>query len=337
MKKNRLFLWIPLLSAVLLTLVVFLFLWRAEQSAAASLARGEDEYKTVLLAGVDDVGANTDVLLLCALHKKTGTVKAVQIPRDTYYKTEKSAGKINRIFRANSSKYGRKRAAENLCEEMGEALGIPIDGYAVFGTRTLGTLTELLGGVRVDVPTEITYTDGKTGEVRHIPKGEQRLSGDAAIAFVRHRRGYTEGDLGRLDAQMRFLGGVAEALPRLKNAGAILTIYKKILPNLLTNLGEKDIMEVMMVYLAKSGSTPPVRFMRLPGEPCYTEGAWYYVLHRAAAERMLKDELGLRQPFDPNGCFTDEGREAVRNIYTEKDSAYDVYTADEARRKRILQ
>ena len=335
MKTKRYTVLLPVLGASLLTICAFLFIFTADKATWETMAEEENERKTVLIAGVDDVGENTDVLLICSLEKETGRVTLLQIPRDTYYKTANGTGRINRIFRSYASKYGRKDAAGRFCNEISGALGIPLDGYVILSTRTLGELTDLVGGVTVDVPVPITYFDAEGGTTRTIPKGVRKLGGREAVAYVRHRHGYAEGDLGRLDAQMRFLAGAVEALPNLKKTGALLTIYKKILPNLLTNLGEKDIMEIMMVCLKKR-SAPCLSFTRLSGEACYTGGCWYYVLHRETVERMLQKEFSVHADFDAEGRFYDEQNEKMRNVYRARGIPYRVYTASEASGKRVL-
>ncbi|MBR6795072.1 MAG: LCP family protein, partial [Clostridia bacterium] len=164
---------------------------------------------------------------------------------------------------------------------------------------------------------------------------EQRLNGEEALAFVRHRQSYAEGDLGRLDAQMRFLSGFAGALPSLKKIDLILTIYQKILPNLLTNLTEKDIIEFMIAYFKNRGSYE-ISLMRLPGEACYTSGAWYYVLCKGATEEMLRREFGLSETFDGDRRFTDDKKITLFNIYSSSERSYRVYTPEEVNNKKIL-
>ena len=335
MKKRRLFILLPTIGACVLSLLVLLRLFGFDENEREVTAKGGGEYKTFLLAGVDEAGENTDMLMLCSVNSGEGCVRFLQIPRDTYYRTEKGGGKINRIFRANASKYGKKRAADELTKEISRALSIPIDGYIIFDGETVESLVELVGGVPVNVPFTITYTDKKTGKERVIEEGERHLNGEEAVAFLRHRKSYAEGDLGRLDAQMRFLSGVSEVLPSLKKIDSILTIYQKILPNLLTNLTEKDIMEFMIAYFKNRGSYS-VSLMRLPGEACYTDGAWYYVLYRAAAEKMLRTELGLSGRFDPEKRFTDEKKLTLSNIYFSPDHVYRVFTPEEVKNKKIL-
>ena len=335
MKKRKIAIWIPTLGACLLSLLVLVRLLGGEGTETQVTAKGNDSYKTFLFAGVDEAGENTDMLTLCSFNTESGSVHFVQIPRDTFYRTDKGVGKINRIYRANVSKYGKKRAAEELMAEMEKAFSIPIDGYVVFDFDTVKDIVSLVGGVPVNVPYDISYFDGKTGEERIIPQGERLLNGEEAVAFVRHRKSYAEGDLGRLDAQLRFLSGLSTVLPKLKKVDRAVTIYQKILPNLLTNLTEKDIMEVMMAYLKKRNALS-VCFMRLPGEACYSDGAWYYVLYREATEAMLRREAGLSPTFDPSRRFTDDKRETFTNIYFTEGRLYRVYTPEEVTNKRIL-
>ncbi len=336
MKKRRIFIWLPAFGACLLSLFVFAQLWQGESGGGAQVSgKGRSSTKTVLLAGVDEAGENTDMLMLCSLDTEAGRVRLLQIPRDTYYRTEKGTGKINRVYRSYVSKYGKKRAAEMLSEEIVAALGIPVDGYAVLNTQTVSAVVDILGGVPVDVPKAFSYFDTKTGRECTVPKGERLLNGEEAVAFVRHRKGYAEGDLGRLDAQMRFLSGVFSVLPSLKKIDRAMALYQKIMPNLLTNLTEKDIIEFMMAYF-KNRPTYSVSLLRLPGEACYTDGAWYYVLYREATEAMLEGEYGLLRPFDEERRFTDTQTEALSNVYFSSGRAYRSYTPEEIASKKIL-
>jgi len=336
MRKDRVLIWLSGTFAFLLTLGVFAFLWGCSPRTSEAARSGEERRKNILVAGVDDAGENTDMLMLCSQNLDSGDLKILQIPRDTLYRIENGSGKINRVYRSVASKHGKEKAAELLAKELSVALGVPIEAYLVFGGNTVKEFVDLIGGVPVNVPVPIGYSDPKTGKKHTIPEGEQILNGEEAMAFVRHRESYAEGDLGRLDAQMSFLCGVAESLPRLKKWDRLLGVYQKILPNLLTNLREKDIIEIMMAYF-KSRSSVSVSFLRLPGEATYTDGAWYYVLHRSATEKMLTDCFGVHGTFDEAERFTNPAWEAVRNIYTYPVSDYRVFTSADVREGRILQ
>ena len=337
MSKKRIAIYCSTIGACVLVVLVFVLLLKgsATETKMAATSEKTTSSKTVLIAGVDDAGANTDMLMLCRIDQENKRVHLVQIPRDTYYRNEKGSGKINRIYRISASKLGKKRAAEEMAKEFSTAFGITIDAYVVFDTRTVAEFVDLVGGVSVNVPYEIPYFDGRTGTVLTIPAGVQILNGEKSIAYLRHRKSYAEGDLGRLDAQLRFLSGLSSVLPSLKKIDRILAIYQKIIPNLLTNLTEKDIMEVMMAYFKNHGAYS-VFLSRLPGEACYTGGVWYYALYRGASEQILRDLLGSSARFDPERRFTDDDREALSNIYFSPDRSYRVYTPDEVNEKKIL-
>ena len=334
--KKRLTVLFSLLLSFSVTLSVFFYLWRWEDESTQALS-GDKDGITVLLAGVDEEGYHTDMMMLCHVSPKAETVKMIQIPRDTYYRTPNGEGKINRIYSGYASKYGTKDAADKFCGAMSDAFGISLDGYVVFDTHVVSDLVDLLGGVRVTLPTDVPYYSEQTGKNAVIPAGERSLTGEQAAAFVRHRKSYAEGDLGRLDAQMRFLSGMCEALPKLKKFDQYLGIYQKILPNLLTNLGEKDIINLLMAYWKRAGE-PALSMMRLPGEPLCYDGVWYYLLHRDATERMLSEQLALAgYRFDAQKRFTCEEKTALRNAYNDPDTRYRVLTPKEAAAIKITQ
>ena len=315
--------------SLLLALSVFLYLWQWDSESTQAISEGNEDLN-FLVAGVDDAGYHTDMMMLCNISTKSGDLKLIQIPRDTYFRTQSGGGRINRLYANYLSKYGVKNAAEVFCDELSGAMGVSIDGYVIFDTQTVRDLVDLLGGVNVTVPMEIPYYSEREGCDKVIPMGEQLLMGEEAVALVRYRKGYAEGDLGRLNAQMRFLSGICEALPKRKKLRQYIGIYQKILPNLLTNLGEKDIINLLMAYLGRDGKSA-ISIMRLPGEPLYVGGAWYYALHRGATERMLCEQLSLSNyRFDTKERFTSRECEALRNAYATPNTSYRVYTPKEA-------
>ena len=321
----------------LLLLLSFWGIWTADGEAKETTVQESGDLTTVLLVGVDEAGSNTDMLMLCTFDRREGSVKLIQIPRDTYYRTEQSEGKINRIYRSVASKKGEKYAAEALVQAVEEAVGQRINGYLLFGVQEVERVVDLIGGVTLTLPTDLVYFDSAEGKERCIAAGRHTLSGKEALAFVRHRKGYTEGDLGRLDAQMRFWAGLFDELPSLANIDGFLAIYKEILPNLLTNLKDKDIIDIIMAYF-KNRRSISVEMMRLPGEACLCDGVWYYVLYRAATEKALAYAFGRESViFDLSERFTASTRSTIKNIADYPDGDFRVYSAKDAKEKRILQ
>ena len=336
-EKRKIGVLLPTLGAVILIFLAFYGIWQSEPKHNEAMTfKGSDPYKTILLVGTDEAGKNTDMLMLCSFNKENGRFHIMQIPRDTYFEIQEGSGKINRLYRSYLSKQKEKDAAESLSRTLSQAFGVEIDGYVIFDGESVARFVDLMEGVTVNVPTTFTFYDEVSKTEKQVKEGRRTLSGREALAFVRHRKSYTEGDLGRLDAQMRFLSGVMQGLPRIKKISTLMTIYQEITPNLLTNLKEKDIIEIMMMYF-KNRNDLSVGLMRLPGEACYTNGHWYYVLYRAAAERMLAENFGASVPFDTEGRFTSRKTEVIGNIYTHSDSSYRIYTPREADEKKVLE
>lgn len=81
--------------------------------------------------------------------------------------------------------------------------GIPINYYAVVDYDSVKTIVDGIGGVPVNVEKAMKYDDPMDKPPLHIniPAGEQVLDGEHAIQYLRYRKGYREGDIGRVKAQ----------------------------------------------------------------------------------------------------------------------------------------
>ena len=85
MNKKRIAVYCSIIGACVLVVLVFVFLLRESASETKMAVTSEKEIssKTVLFAGVDDAGANTDMLMLCRINQDDRSVHLIQIPRDT--------------------------------------------------------------------------------------------------------------------------------------------------------------------------------------------------------------------------------------------------------------
>lgn len=327
-KKPRLLFGGLFLAALAVTGSVFVGIVRNEAHAVTA----RDTKTTYLLAGLDEAAENTDVLALATLDAGKKEVFLLQIPRDTYFVKEGKGGKINRLFHLENEKNDRKKSAENMCKQVEEVFGIPIDGYLFFSTEAVMAAVDALGGVRVPVMPQMAYTDSGTPD-----SGEQTLSGKEAVDFLRYRAGYTEGDLGRLDAQLVFLSCFYSRLKETHSLPEYLALYQKVAPKLLTNLSANDIIRLVSVYL-KSGGNFSLSAARLPGEACRVNGVWYYVAKRRAAEQLLKTcgLLSDARCFDRERRLTERAELTFTNIYEDKNGNFPVYTQEEMEKLRPL-
>jgi LCP family protein required for cell wall assembly len=155
----------------------------------------------ILLMGVN---ANlTDTIMLASFDTDAKHVDLISVPRDTYYHRDgynsEGENKINAAYRGNPVNTA-KAVSEIL-------LGMPINYYAVIDYDGVETIVDSMGGVPMNIEFNMKYSDPYDDPplVINIPKGEQVLDGKHAVQFLRYRKGYLEGDLGRVKAQQEFM------------------------------------------------------------------------------------------------------------------------------------
>ncbi len=155
----------------------------------------------ILLLGVN--GGLTDTIMLASFDTDAKHVDLISIPRDTYYHRDGYNGegenKLNAAYRGDPVNTA-KAVSEIL-------LGMPINYYAVIDYKGVKNIVDSMGGVPMDIPFHMQYSDpyDKPPLVIDIPKGQQVLDGDHAVQFLRYRHGYIEGDIGRVKAQQEFM------------------------------------------------------------------------------------------------------------------------------------
>ena len=135
----------------------------------------------------------SDVMILARIDMKNRQLTLVTIPRDTPYNMpDGTVGKINEVYAAGGAKASIKAISE--------LTGAPISHFAEIHISELQQMVDLLGGVEVDVDTDLSVKDVLTGETISIPAGTQTLNGQQAQVFARARHEYgTNQDAHRQD------------------------------------------------------------------------------------------------------------------------------------------
>ncbi len=115
-------------------------------------------------------------------------VTLIAIPRDIYLDAWQT--RINSMY--------FYQGAEGLRRSVEELLGLPVDYYAVINLDLFESVVDALGGVEVNVPYRMLYTDRAAGLRIDLQPGPQVLDGENAAGFVRFRDS-PRGDLDRID------------------------------------------------------------------------------------------------------------------------------------------
>ena len=157
----------------------------------------------VLVLGSDaregDTASRSDVIMLARIapSSSSSVITLVSIPRDTKVELPGyGTSKINAAY-AYGGAAGAVEAVENFS-------GVDISHVVEIHFQELETLIDSLGGVWVNVPVTTELASGT------LEKGNQLLTGEQALQFVRERYSYVRGDFQRSDNQRL----VAEAIIR---------------------------------------------------------------------------------------------------------------------------
>ncbi len=279
----------------------------------------ERNTRTYLFAGVDDAAENTDVLVLASYNSKDKTGTVLHIPRDTFCKYDGEYRKINSILPLEMRKNGGSRsvAMSRLVAYLSELFGVAIDGYFCIDRNTLIKTVDLIGGVDVVLDHELEIYDEHGEHLYTLSPGKNRLDGKRAAAFVRYRRGYATGDLGRIDAQKIFLAGLLKGAKEQIGVDEAARLLFEITPDITTDVGPLETLDALL-ELRSTKSDKGIRYLTLPGEALMLEGVSYYVLNRkSAAETLLRDFFLTGGGFDPHRYLTDSSRLSVENIYND--------------------
>lgn len=188
----------------------------------------------ILVMGIDEVpnaqpnseatfAGRTDTLLLVRVDAEAGTLNVMSIPRDT--RVQIPGFGLDKINQANVLG-GPELVAQTVAYNLGN---IQIDRYVRINTSAFREMVDLVGGIEVNVPTRMEYTDRTQGLYIDLYPGWQTLNGDQAEQFARYRK--DSGDIGRVQRQQMLLKALRERLtnptviPKLPQALRVLQRY----------------------------------------------------------------------------------------------------------------
>lgn len=211
-------------------------------AATVLVAAPEDEPSYTLVAA--DLGAaavplgaeGPDVLLLVCVDQKNERLSLVCIPGNT--RVTLSDNSIHPI----SDLAATGDAA--LIEAVNKLAEVSVSHYVKMDDRGLASMIDALGGVTVDVTQEI---DDPHAGSEYIPKGNQTLSGDQALTFLRATN-LKFGEQDRMANQLEF---ATQLLSDLFSTGDTLDFAGKleaIGPYIQTDYSSNDLMALSRTY-----------------------------------------------------------------------------------------
>lgn len=254
----------------------------------------KNERVNVLLLGVDagdptdnKAPKRSDTMVLASFDPVDKKLDLISIPRDTRVSIE---GRGNDKI-AHAHAYGGPELAMDTVSNL---FGVDIHYYVRIDYEGFKKVVDSLGGVRVYVPMDMEYHDPYDDPPLHISlkKGWQNLNGEKAIQFVRYRKGYQNGDIGRVEAQQAFMNAVMD---KVLSAGTIVRLpllAKPLASHLSTNMSFDEMSNY--AFRAAGIKKENIKMHRLIGEAKYIDGISYFIYDKQEIKEMIAsifDEL----------------------------------------------
>lgn len=157
-----------------------------------------------LVLGHDRTALLTDVIMLVNYNTNNASITILQFPRDTYVSYDVPTHKINATFstlyteelsKGLSEDKARLNAIQRFGDVFEKSLGINIYKCAIMDLNGFVNIVDALGGVEVDLPSDLKYDDPAQNLYIDLHAGYQTLNGDQAEQFVRYRKGYLQADI----------------------------------------------------------------------------------------------------------------------------------------------
>lgn len=244
---------------------------------------------TVLCLGFDETRSNSDVIMLFHFDIINDKINILQIPRDSFVPdfTNSETSKINSVYTLGDENL---IPIQRVVDAVRDTFGIPIDRYITTGCDDIVDMVDIIGGIPINLPEQVIYSYDKV-----LYPGEQVLNGEQAELFVRARKGYNEGDIGRVKAQRIFL---AAAMEKALDLGPIQ------LTKFLTEVYNKgyigtDLTLQEMSILSDFGSSidlDDVTVHMVPGEATYYGDYSVWSIHKNATIDVINEYFRPYQP-----------------------------------------
>ena len=295
MQQKRSYRRVVILAAVLLVVVFtaaaahFFSGGLVRRTAADGMIAGRSEIHVMIL-GIDerkdDVG-RSDTLMVATVDPDKETASLMSIPRDTRVAIEGNGyDKINAAYA-----YGGYTLTKKTVEQL---LDVPMDYYILIDVRAFERIIDALDGIDIDVEKRMYYEDpwdDDGGLVIDIYPGMQHMTGEKAIQYVRYRD--TEGDIGRIRRQQRFVRAVLQKATSPEVFAKLPEIVGEIAKSVRTDLGASDMLRFLqlMKKVQEQGLTAEMA----PGNPAWYKGVSYWIPDIVEIRRMAARAAGV--PF----------------------------------------
>lgn len=249
--------------------------------------------KNILVFGVDShskdskTPSRSDSIMLFSFGGG-GKPMLISIPRDSRVSIpgRQNLDKIN-----HAHAYGEE---ELLIATVEDLFKIKVHNYIRINYKAIEELVDALGGIEVDVPIDMKYSDpyDKPPLNIDIKKGLQVLDGKNALHFLRFRKGYANQDLGRINAQQDFaqalISKLASPLTVFKAPKLLGTFYR----NVDTDLSKREI--IAMGFKVIRMKLDSIERLTLAGTNKSINGISYFIINEGELSKLQAELASVK-------------------------------------------
>jgi len=174
--------------------------------------RGKDDPNGGLLA---------DTIMVISIHREDNKLALISIPRDLYVKVPytETMAKINYVHAHGELQDGQ--GITIMTEILGDVTGLDIHFAITVNFEAFEKTVDILDGITVHVPKDLSETQQWYGEPFFMPAGDQKMDGETALLYARAR--YSTSDFDRAKRQQEILVAVGN---KASSAGILLNPIK---------------------------------------------------------------------------------------------------------------
>ncbi|CUU53872.1 cell envelope-related function transcriptional attenuator common domain-containing protein [Parafrankia irregularis] len=264
-------------------------------------------------------GARSDTMMIAHL-ASDGTTQIVSIPRDLRVPIPAWTDDDGDRHRARADKVNAAFSAGGpalLVATLEQVAGVRIDHYAELDFGGFRQMTAAIGGIDVCLNASTfverhTLDNGRTVRSTNLNDpssgfvgqvGVNHLSGENALAFVRQRHGFADGDLSRIRRQQAFLAAMFRTvlsenvlLSPSRLTSFLGAVTESVLLDDQTGFSElRELAERM-----RGMTTGAVTFSTVPITGQINSPVFYFLYDPAAMRQFFRDVTGSTTLFEPS-------------------------------------
>ena len=223
----------------------------------------EGDMINIMIIGQDrrpgEERARSDSMILVTINQEKNTIQLTSFMRDLY--VQMPGYMDNRLNAAY-----RYCGTDLMNDTFKVNFGLEIDGDVMVDFDEFTEIIEILGGVTLKISSaEAKYMNNASDN--HFKEGTNYFNAEDALTFTRMRYA-AGGDYGRTDRQRRVIMAIAESL-READLVTIFNLIDEVLPHIVTNLTDAQIIEYATKGLTILGNGGTMDTLRIPQDDAH--------------------------------------------------------------------